>query len=142
MGAGDSLRVKPPVAAVGKLEVEFFILVVVFSDIDMESVAGKVVERAACDLYLFSSGIMAFDIAVFRKLFLDLYKILFQPCDIHGGTDGFQMVDLRLCLRELFRDGLVGPFLFIVLIEIPLCVLLGCHRRIQRDRNFCIVVII
>ena len=142
MGAGDSLRVKPPVAAVGKLEVEFFILVVVFSDIDMESVAGKVVERAACDLYLFSAGIMAFDIAVLRKLFLDLYKILLQSCDIHGGTDGFQMVDLRLCLRELFRDGLVGPFLFIVLIEIPLCVLLGCHRRIQRDRNFRIVVII
>lgn len=53
MGAGDSLRVKPPVAAVGKLEVEFFILVVVFSDIDMESVAGKVVERAACDLTFF-----------------------------------------------------------------------------------------
>ena len=53
MGAGDSLRVKPPVAAVGKLEVEFFVLVVVFSDIDMESVTGKVVERAACDLYLF-----------------------------------------------------------------------------------------
>ena len=41
MGAGDSLRVKPPVAAVGKLEVEFFVLVVVFSDIDMESVAGR-----------------------------------------------------------------------------------------------------
>ena len=76
----------------------------------MESVAGKVVERAACDLYLFSAGVMAFDIAVFRKLFLDLYQILLQPCDIHGGTDGFQMVDLRLCLRELFRDGLVGPF--------------------------------
>lgn len=30
VGAGDSLRVKPPVAAVGKLEVEFFILVVFF----------------------------------------------------------------------------------------------------------------
>ena len=108
----------------------------------MESVAGKVVERAACDLYLFPAGVMAFDIAVLCKFFLDLYQILLQPCDIHGGTDGFQMVDLRLCLRELFRDGLVGPFLFIVFIEIPLRVLLSCHRRIQRDRNFCIVVII
>lgn len=53
VGARNPLRVEPPVAAVGKLEVEFFVLVVVFSDIDMESVAGKVVERAACDLYLF-----------------------------------------------------------------------------------------
>ena len=108
----------------------------------MESVAGKVVERAARDLCLFAAGVMAFDIAVLRELFLDLDKVLLESCDVHRCADGFQVGDLRLRLCELLGDGLISPLLFIVLVEIPLRVLLSRHRRIQRDRDLCIVVII
>ena len=52
------------------------------------------------------------------------------------------MGDLRLRLCELLGDGLISPLLFIVLVKIPLRVLLSRHRRIQRDRDLCIVVII
>ena len=142
MGSRDSLCVEPPVAAVGELEVQFLVLIVVLSDIDMESVAGEIVERTAGDLHLLAASVVAFDIAVLRELLLDLHQVFLQPCDVHGGADGFQMVDLRLCLGQLFGDSLIGTFLLIILVEIPLRVLLGRHGRIQRDRNFCIVVII
>ena len=64
-----------PVISSRDLEGQLLILVVVFADVDMESVGGKVVEWAACDFHFLSSRTVLFDEAIFRQLLLDLGQI-------------------------------------------------------------------
>ena len=75
MGTRDSFCVEPPVISSRDLEGQILILVVVFADVDMESVGGKVVEWAACDFHFLSSRTVLFDEAIFRQLLLDLGQI-------------------------------------------------------------------
>ena len=75
MGTRNSFCVEPPVISSRDLEGQILILVVVFADVDMESVGGKVVEWAACDFYFLSSRTVLFDEAIFRQLLLNLGQI-------------------------------------------------------------------
>lgn len=75
MGTRNPFCVEPPVISSRDLEGQLLILVVVFADVDMESVGGKVVEWAACDFYFLSSRTVLFDEAIFRQLLLDLGQI-------------------------------------------------------------------
>lgn len=53
MGAGNTLGMEPPVAAVGKFKGQLFILKIVFSDINVIPIGGNVMERLTCQLLLF-----------------------------------------------------------------------------------------
>ena len=69
VGAGESFGMEPPVAAVCELEGDFFVLEVVFSHVDIETVSGAVVEGFAFIFDFFLRGFSS-DIAGLDKFFL------------------------------------------------------------------------
>ena len=77
---------EPPVVADSKLKGQFLILQVVLTDIHGKTIAADIVERTACDFYLFGAAFSA-DIAAFDQLFLDLHEIVFRECNIERGCD-------------------------------------------------------
>ena len=83
MGAGDPLGMEPPVVSRGQFKGQLLILIIVFSDVNMETVGGQVVEGTADRFFLpFPAGKMALDVAVFRQLFFDLSQVFFLSCNI------------------------------------------------------------
>ena len=67
---------KPPVISGSKLESEFIVLVIIFSDINIIAVGGAVVERPAFDFGFFVR-LFTLDIAKFDQFLFDLYEIVF-----------------------------------------------------------------
>ena len=66
---------EPPVISGCKFEGKFVILIVIFSNINIVTVGGAVMERTALDFGFFVC-FFAPDIAVFDELFLDLHKVI------------------------------------------------------------------
>ena len=109
MGAGDSLGVEPPVAAGGKAEGQLFVLVVIFSHINVIAVTAYIVEGNAGDFHLFPpGGAFSADIAAFDQFLADLDQIFLLLRDVQGGADGFQVLHLRLRLQREIRKRFEG----------------------------------
>ena len=79
MGARHFFCMEPPVIACGKLKGQLIILEVVFSNVDIKTVTGYIVERFGFSLgfLVFFVCVVAFDISIFSQLFLDLGKVTF-----------------------------------------------------------------
>ena len=99
-------------------------------------------EGFAGDLWLFIPGAALFHIAVLHQLLLDLNQIVFAQCDVQGGADGFQMVDLAPGLLGQIHQGLVGALELVVLVEMLFGVVLGGELRVQGDGDFLVGVIV
>ena len=93
---------KPPVIAGGKLKGQFVILKIIFSHIDVETVAGKIVEGLAGDFLLLHARLSA-DISAGDQLLLDLYQILLVEGNIQRGKNRLQMLDLCFDFFGQFR---------------------------------------
>ena len=72
---------KPPVISGCKLESEFIVLVIIFSNINIIAVGGAVVERLVLDFGFFIR-LFALDIAKFDQLLFDLYEIIFRQGNV------------------------------------------------------------
>ena len=77
MGAGGFFGVKPPVVSRGEAESQIFVLQVVFSYIDMKSVAGDVVEGLAFGLPLLFAGSLP-DVSGAGQFVFDLSQVVFR----------------------------------------------------------------
>ena len=89
---------KPPVIARGHLEGQFFILIIVLAHIHVKSVGRDVVEGPAGNPGLLVAGPAFLDVTVFHQFLFDLHKVILLKGNIQRRTDGFQMVNLCLCL--------------------------------------------
>ena len=52
--------------------------------------------------FLFTPGVVLFNISVFCQLFFDLGEITFLLGNIQSGLNGFQMADLAFRILQLF----------------------------------------
>ncbi|SCI75876.1 Uncharacterised protein [uncultured Clostridium sp.] len=141
MRTRSALCMEPPVVADSKLKGQFLILQVVLTDIHGKTIAADIVERTACDFYLFGTAFSA-DIAAFDQLFLDLNKVFLSTCDVEGVRNGFQMLDFIMHLFGQGTQRLIGTFQFIIFFKIFLCIFSGSQLRIEGDCDrFAVVVI-
>lgn len=81
VGTRCSFGVEPPVASIGKMESQFFILEIVLSYINVIAVAGQIVERLALKLYFFLREFTAY-ISTLSQFFLNLCQVILTKCDI------------------------------------------------------------
>ena len=72
---------EPPVVSGCKLESEFIVLVIIFSNINIIAIGGAVVERLALDSGFFI-GLFALNIAKLNQLLFDLYEIVFRQGNV------------------------------------------------------------
>ena len=99
MGTRHAFGMAPPLVDCGKFEGEFVVLVVVFANVNIETITASVVERLADKtLLLFST--FAADLAVFHQFFFNLIQVFFFFCDIKSSQNGFQMCDFILNLNN------------------------------------------
>ena len=111
MGTRNAFCVEPPVITCRKLKSKLLILIIIFSDIDMVSVAAHIVKRFACNplaLLLSLYAALALHVAALYQLFLNLHQIRFLQRNIKGCADGGKMIHLCLCLRSQCRQRLIG----------------------------------
>ena len=108
MGAGNLLRMKPPIAASGQLEGQLVVLEVVFPDIDMETIfCDKVQGLAFFGLPLLFAGAF-FRVAGLVELASDIPKVGFAVGDSDGVLDGGEMRDRLFGFCKLSRNCLLG----------------------------------
>ena len=107
MGAGNSLRMKPPVISGCKFKSKLFVLVIIFADVNIVAVGGAVVEGLAFYFCLLVRP-LPLDIAKFCEFLLDLHQIVLRERDVEGSGNAFQMRDLCLCLKDQIGKRLVG----------------------------------
>ena len=133
MRTRSALCMEPPVVADSKLKGQFLILQVVLTDVHGKTIAADIVERTACDFYLFGTAFSA-DIAAFDQLFLDLNKVFLCPRAMSRAfADGFQMLDFIMHLFGQGTQRLIGTFQFIIFFKIFLCIFSGSQLRIEGD---------
>ena len=131
MRSRGTFCMEPPVISGGKFKGQFFVLIIIFSDIDIITIRRKIVERFWCDLHTLS-GVFPADVAVLCQFFFDLYQIFFIQGNIKSCGNGFQMLDLFFCLFNQMFQCLVGTFQFSVTVEIFFGVFLCSQCRIER----------
>ena len=68
MGAGHSFGVEPPVISVGNLESKFVILEIIFSNINIKTVAGTIVERFTFGFLFFLTVYFPADVDVTKEI--------------------------------------------------------------------------
>ena len=126
---------EPPVVSIGQPEGHFFILIIIFPNIDMKSVRGKVVKGAAGDFWFFPTGLSFLQVSIFHHFFFDLYQVFFFPCNIQSCADGFQMFDFLFCFLDLVSQGFVGTFQLIIFVKMLLGIFFCGKLGIQRNTD-------
>ena len=144
MGARHLFGMEPPVISCGKFKGQLIILVVVFSHINIVSIAGNIVEGFGFHLHFgtFFVSVVALYIAVFHQLFLDLGKVALLSGNVQGIGDGFQMFDLAGGVCNLNLQSFLSTFQLTVTIEILLGILLRSQGRIKRNGDFFSIIIV
>ena len=107
MGAGNTFGMEPPVISVGEFEGQFIVLEIIFSHINMKSVAAQIMEGLAGDLCFFRAALSA-DLAALGQFLLDLHQIFLFQGDIQGRADGLQVVDLFFYLSSQFGQCFIS----------------------------------
>ncbi len=76
MGTGKAFGMEPPIVTGSKTEGQFIVLQIVFSNINVVSVAADIMERTARDLNFFITAFPA-DITVLNKFFYYIFQNIF-----------------------------------------------------------------
>ena len=108
MGARHFLCVEPPVIAGGELKGQLFVLVVIFSYINMIAVTGNIVKRLGFFQGFFLFGVMLLIYAL-GQFFFNLGQVAFCQCNIQSRADRLQMQDffMGFFLTVLPKPGAV-----------------------------------